>query len=365
MADFFGVLLLFFLVAGDRVPDVNEPHYWTKASHFWNPDFGQGDLFLASGNAHWLFYVTLGSLTMILPMTAAVWVGRGVLWLLLAWGWTWMMRGIWSSQGQACRYPWVGTLTAAGWLAGMFWGHLAGEWVLGGAEAKVAAYGFLFAAFGYFFRQRWTVGWLCLGVAGAFHIVVRGWGFISSIVLSYLLADCNRRGMSDWLSKHGKGAMLAMAGLLVGILPPLVADWGMPKELTTQAAYIQVYKRLGHHLAPTLMNPVRWQSHLELLLIAIGLVVAVARFSLPQRVAAQGSEVGSKTAKPLLFPGILWGVRWMLGLAIFGLSLALLGCLVDLGALQGFWTQESSARILKYYWFRWNDVAIPIWVATA
>ena len=46
--DFLGVFLLFFLTGIERIPAVNEPHYWTKAAHFWDSDFGRGDLFLES-----------------------------------------------------------------------------------------------------------------------------------------------------------------------------------------------------------------------------------------------------------------------------------------------------------------------------
>ena len=38
--DFLGVLCIFFIYAGSSVPAINEPHYWTKAAHFWNPGFG-------------------------------------------------------------------------------------------------------------------------------------------------------------------------------------------------------------------------------------------------------------------------------------------------------------------------------------
>jgi hypothetical protein len=58
-------------------------------------------------------------------------------------------------------------------------------------------------------------------------------------------------------------------------------------------------------------------------------------------------------------------LRWFLIQAIFGILVGLLGCLVDWGSLGGIWSKEIAAKILKYYWFRWNDVAMGLWVAAA
>ncbi len=49
LIDFLATFCVFWIYAGNQVPDVNEPHYWSKAAHFWNPELGRGDLFLESG----------------------------------------------------------------------------------------------------------------------------------------------------------------------------------------------------------------------------------------------------------------------------------------------------------------------------
>ena len=38
--------LVFFVMAGDPPPGVNEPHYLCRLKHFWNPGWCAGDLFL-------------------------------------------------------------------------------------------------------------------------------------------------------------------------------------------------------------------------------------------------------------------------------------------------------------------------------
>ncbi|MFM8583088.1 MAG: hypothetical protein ACKOFW_16535, partial [Planctomycetaceae bacterium] len=87
------MLLLLAGFARSAVPGVNEPHYWTKARHFWQPDWLERDLFLTSANAHAGFYATVGWLAAWLSLPAAVWVAR--LWAaaVLAWGFTTLARG--------------------------------------------------------------------------------------------------------------------------------------------------------------------------------------------------------------------------------------------------------------------------------
>ena len=53
--------------------------------------------------------------------------------------------------------------------------NLAGEWFVGGVEGKCYAYGFGFAAIAFWFRGRFPLTWILLGLACAFHIVVGIW----------------------------------------------------------------------------------------------------------------------------------------------------------------------------------------------
>lgn len=369
--DFLGVFLLFFLTGIERIPAVNEPHYWTKAAHFWDSDFGRGDLFLESANAHWLFYATFGSLTRLMDLDQAVWVGRLVLWVGLAAGWTMMMRRAFSDQHQRPPGAWVATLSGAAWCAAMRWGHLAGEWVIGGAEAKVAAYALVFAAFGFFFSKRWTLGWMCLGIACAFHVIVGIWVLLGSIFTSFVLDRLSpeekltgfRSISRAWWLKHGWGLPLAFFGLGLGMLPPLFADAQSTTLISTQAAMIQVYKRLGHHLAPTAMSALRWQAFAGLVMVALVVLVGCLWYgsNAPRMLASKRKQNFWTRARWSAWP---YGLRWILVQAIFGLLVGLLGCLVDWGAHYGIWSRELSAKVLKYYWFRWNDVAMGMWVAT-
>ncbi len=399
--DALGVFLVLFLFAAEPIPAVNEPHYWTKAKHFWDSSYAPGDIFIDSGNAHWLFYASFGLLTKIVPLPTAVWIARFILWGSLALGWTWMMHGFWGNprdphsalrtEIQLPSHPKIGliaTFSATLWLAGMSWGHLAGEWVAGGAEAKVAAYALIFFAFGFFFREHRTIAWMCLGGACAFHVVTGIWVMLGSICVSAALEARDGRPKNswstiaiDWWLKHGWGILLSTAGLVVGVVPAVIIDWGTPTVVTTQAALIQVYSRLGHHLAPSMFTAARWQAFLILFGITVILAASggllgffkISRFlpsfnSPPNRTNATARKL--PVTKNQLLDRRPIGLKWILGHALFAISIASIACAIDFGG--GGLSREVVAKILKYYWFRWNDVAMPmaamalaIWLATS
>ncbi|MCG8652893.1 MAG: hypothetical protein MI861_23840, partial [Pirellulales bacterium] len=107
---------------------VNEAHYLVKAKNFWQPEWCEQDLFVASGKAHTTFYALFGWPTRWFSLATTAWLGRLVGWLLLAVG---LQRLCW----VLCRQRYASLLVATIWIAGMEYGNLAGEWVVGGIEA--------------------------------------------------------------------------------------------------------------------------------------------------------------------------------------------------------------------------------------
>src|SRR5262245_27020267 len=81
------IVLVFFVMAGDPPPGVNEPHYLCRLKHFWNPGWCAGDLFLESTDTQVAFIWTFGWMTRWLSLSATAWVGRVIAWTLLAWAW--------------------------------------------------------------------------------------------------------------------------------------------------------------------------------------------------------------------------------------------------------------------------------------
>lgn len=167
------ILLVFFIEGAYPVPDVNEPNYLGKAIHFWNPQWAAGDFFLDSADAHYVFYFTFGWLSLLLPPLALAWTGRLFTWALLAWAWR---RLSWAVLPQR----WYAVLTAALWVACLNRFHMAGEWVVGGVEAKGFAYVFYLLGLEALVLRRWNRAWMLFGVAGAFHVLVGGWAVVAA-----------------------------------------------------------------------------------------------------------------------------------------------------------------------------------------
>ena len=384
--DFCFIFFIFFLYAGSAVPAINEPHYWTKAAHFWNPYFGKGDLFLESGDAHWLFFATFGLLTQYLPMTWAVWIGRFVTWIFLALGWTMLGRSIWnesdgspileSGRGDAARLqngrhklgPTMAGCWGLAWLAGMHYGHWAGEWVIGGCESKGIAYAMIFAGLACAVQKRWTLAWALLGGAAAFHVVTGIWVILCVLTVS-LWNDWGRSSresksesqtLGQWMSVHWIGWLLCLVGVTVGVVPAAAIDWGTDPVLASESAVKQVYTRLGHHLAPTRFNWIRWRDFgvqfacgcVALWMLTRSRWVSENAFSGPETYTTE-DPVSSHRELPR-------GLRLVVGWGLFGLAVAAVGLTIDLAFGRAFPTFAS--KILRFYLFRWNDVSFPMMV---
>lgn len=123
------IVSLCYLVGGSPPPSVNEPHYLGKAKQYWNPAWCAGDFFLESADAHEVFYWTFGWLTQFLSLSATAWVGRAIVWALFAISWLVLVRRITATR-------WAAVVSAVLLLPLIHYGHLAGEWLIGGIEAK-------------------------------------------------------------------------------------------------------------------------------------------------------------------------------------------------------------------------------------
>ncbi len=350
--DFVAVFCIFFIYGAGTVPAINEPHYWTKALHFWNPQFGQGDLFLDSGDAHWLFFATFGVLTKCFSLPIAVWIGRMICWGLLAFGWTQLTRSVFHAPGQLPR-PLIGAVWGTAWLIGMHWGHWAGEWVIGGCEAKGLAYGFFFLGLSNACRSRWKWAWLLIGCGGAFHVVTSVW-----VALSVLCADRIRCASPQfrwrpWIGKHAMGLGICLPLLAVGAIPALLIDWGIPSSVAIESATKQVYLRLGHHLSPTRFSEQRWQGFGVQL--AIGFMLLAILNRMPS--ALKGPNPPSD---PLRFENEQTppGLKLLLRVVLVALAIATIGLAIDV--ILTPLLPNVAATILRYYWFRWNDVTISM-----
>ena len=376
--DFLGVFCIFVIYAASAVPAINEPHYWTKAAHFWNPSFGANDLFLESGDAHWFFFATFGYLTQCLPLVWAVWTGRLLTWIFLALGWTMLGRSLWRTPdrtGSSSRFdslPMFASCWALTWLVGLHYGHWAGEWVVGGCESKGIAYALIFAGLAMAIRRNWTLAWTFLGLAAAYHVVTGIWVILCVATVSWLLERRESHGVRHWLTKHWLakhriGWLLCSVGIVIGAVPALAIDWGTDPQLASESAVKQVYTRLGHHLAPSRFSAIRWQSFG--IQVLCGTIVCLTLFrsrwvDSGEKQITSGPKNRENDDQPkashwfAFFATLPNGMQCMLGWGLFAFAVAIFGLLVDWMFGKSF--PEWTSKLLRFYLFRWNDVAMPM-----
>jgi hypothetical protein len=211
--------------------------------------------------------------------------------------------------------------------------HLAGEWVVGGVEAKCFAYGFVLLALRELVDRRWNWVWLLLGAATAFHPLVGGW---SVVVCSgiWLLEDRREMGVLTMLPGLVGGLLLG----LIGVLPALALTWNESAGVVAEANRIYVFDRLPHHLAllslPRNEVMIRLARH-GVLLVALAVFGRAVRHT-PVRRAVQ----------------FAWGAA----------ALALVGLVIELALSHD---PALAARLLRYYWYRLTDFAAAMAVALA
>lgn len=323
---------LFFVAGGDPVPGVNEPHYLCRLKHAVDPDFCPRDFFLASRDAHVTFVVAFAWLTTFLSVETIAWGGRLATWLALAWGW-------WRLSWTIVPRPMFAVLGGAIIVTGINEGNFAGEWMIGGFEAKCLAYVFVLLALRALVVGNWNWVWIHLGIATAWHALVGGW----SVLIHLWIWWCGGRGEAPFRQMLPALLLGGIVGL-VGVLPALWLSLGEPAEVSAEAAQIYVFDRLAHHLSPFSKAP-EWIANRigrHAAIVSLMAVLLVARWL---DLGRQGSRLAADPAgRVALF------ACGAMGLAVTGAAIEFaLGNHPDL-----------AARFLRYYWFRMSDVAVPI-----
>ncbi len=318
------IVLLFFLFVGPLTPEVNEPHYLSKARHYWNPQWCPEDHFLNSGDAHGVFYWSFGWITTLVSFPVAAWIGRVICWIGIAVSWQRMIAKI-------DNRPWIGFLAMAAGLAGINYLHMAGEWLIGGVEAKCFAYAIAFWAIGDALSQRWNRAWILLGVASAFHVLVGGW-MVVCLMISWLLCPQQRASLRSMLP----GLFLGGAISLVGVVPLLLLNREATDIQSNWASYYYVYERLSHHLVVhTFSDPFKW------------------RFSLATVGWAITAWILRNEDKLRVLNGIVAG----------SVVLVLIGVAIDQWFFNIVEDWLMATKLLRLYWYRIADIMVPLALA--
>lgn len=354
------VALFCILVCGQAPPDVNESHYLAKARHFWDPNFCPDDLFLSSADAHWLFFASTGWISLWVSLDAYAWVGRVTVWLAFAWMWvrftSLIFRTGWSILTSAVVF----------WILNWKF-HLAGEWVIGGFEGKSIAYVFVVLGLSGWMRRSWPE--LILGWGGAigFHALVGAW-FGCALALSEIALRLGPR-----LSFAPGAAAFCDAGPKTALATDLtVAAKAEKTRVGRNGIWPAVQIACGCGLALIGLAAAGWSQ--------LGATP-------PDLFAAARIQVTERLAHHLWFPamgvdrhaafGIVTGFWLLLGLK--GLPNPRLQALRVLGAaglafdwgglILSAWVDAenglsgTATSLLRLYWFRFGDFAIPLGVA--
>ena len=329
------------------VPGVNEAHYLCKARSYWEPAWCAGDLFLESAPAHRVFYQVCGWLTRDCSLEQTAWILRGIGMLVLAYGWVRMAQAF-GADG------WAALWSAWGFLAFSVLVSFSGEWIVGGIESKVLAYGLAFWALGAIGQQQWIRAAVLSGLSISMHPVVGLWCVICG-GLTFLWLVAGRVRWSELWLKCLICAVVLVICALPGVLPviSLALNSGSDPMLRTDADYLQVFYRLAHHL-----DPLRFPLQVYLIYGALltGWVAWHCRH-LFQRHDSQHAESDAKTVT-----SGAGNRRFLYGFVVASGLVAICGLLLGLGPrpalhMPGF---AWRAMLLRFYPFRLFDVMLPI-----
>lgn len=352
---FFLIFCVFFVYAAEAVPAVNESHYLLKAYVTYHAGPLTEDIFLGSADTHWLFFRIAGLLTLFCSLETTAWILRIVGWALLAYGWLKLV--------QRSRLPLIlAPFLAAAWLCGLHYGQLSGEWVVGGIEAKVIAYAFLFLGWSYLFTDKSYWVWPWLGASSAFHVLVGGWAVIATALALMLIG---RQDVRREFRQHLLFLFIGGALSLPGLVPALQTTVGVTAAENSAAAEIYVYQRIPHHLCFSKFSEKRRTAFL----IPLAGYILVATWFFVQRIPKLDSTKSPNSDDQRMVAEATSECRkhakiWLtLGAAT--LLLALMGIVIEQYGLQGEamgWASASltAAKLLKFYWFRLIDPVVPM-----
>jgi hypothetical protein len=390
LAEILVIFALFTLQGAWPTPDVNEPHYLGKAAHFWNPDWVRGDFFLDSADPHKVFYFAFGWLTLWLPLPVVAWTGRLLTWLLLAWSWRKLSIAILSPGGATAGLSSSANSTALldkpavapGWsilTAALFIMlnerlSMAGEWFIGGVEAKGFAYVLMLLGLEAMVRNRWNRAWLLFGASAGLHAVVGGW-CVAAAGLAWVFMGKNRPTLVSMLLALFGGFLLS----LLGVIPALALNRGIDAETIRQANVIYVFERLRHHLDI-------FQFKIEFLYrfaaMTFGYLFLAWRVNKITQIwegeapaepletsITSASPTSRQEPRPPNIPQTVLGQTSILGVAplrilqgfVAGtILIAMIGIAID---LTSFYDRTFAAGLLRFYWFRMADLFVPLGTA--
>ena len=303
----------------------NEVDILPLANHYADPSWVSQDWYLSqAGGYRFLFELTFGWLIVNFGFLATSIIGRLFCYSLVAIGLVLI--------GQQLRLSLPFLLLATIFFAGQGVGQgaSAGEWIVGGLEAKAVAYGLILMAIALMLAGRYLGMALLLGLATSFHVLVGGWAFLTTLGW-FCLRPSTR--LSKLREIYPLLLLFYVAASAVAI-PSVVQQFASTPESAIASSYIYVFLRLSHHL-----NPFAWHWLWMKLIISL-LLFGAALVRIKRQADLQGWSETDFARSGLAEFALVSLIPSVCGLAIAPFD------------AQGQW--------LQYYPFRFADVMMPL-----
>ena len=304
----------------------NEVDVLPLAKHYADPSWVSQDWYLSqSGGYRLLFERTVGWLIVSFGFLATSIIGRLFCYSLVATGLVLIGRKL----RLSLPFLLLATIFFAGQGVGQ--GAIAGEWMVGGLEAKAVAYGLILIAIALMLAGRYRGMALLLGLATSFHVLVGGWAFLTTLGW-FCLRPSNR--LSKLKDKYLL-LLLLYATASACAFPSILQQLTSNTQSAIAPSYIYVFFRLSHHL-----NPSSWNNFLWIKLTVHLLLLGASIVWIKRQADRQGRS-------PAYFAQI--------GLAEF----TLVSLIPFIGGL-AIAPFDSQGQWLQYYPFRFGDVMLPL-----
>lgn len=243
----------------------------------------------------------------------AIFIGRIISYLLISYALFSLIEAL-SSKRKYVVY--ILTITIQFYF--FSYGIGAGEWMVGGFDTKVFAYGFVLLSFASFLSGHIKRGWFCAGLALSLHALI-GTYHIFCLLPSIILFQ-NRAAKRELL----KSFPLFLLGGIFGIYSIYQYLLEMSSGLQTTGYDIYVNISVAHHVMPDHFPSITW--------------IYLFCFSVLNIFLIRSHQ--SSVQKRISIYALASVIFILIGLILFFLM--------------------GSTHLLRYYFFRFGDVMLPL-----
>ena len=309
----------------------NEVHFLPLAKQFGDPAWVPGDFYYNSPPSYRLLFLQLfAPLTIHFGFLATSILGRLGGYTLIA------TAIVLIAQKLGIKLPTLLVALSLFLYLNPKQSMIAQEWLIGGIESKVFAYGFLLFSLLFLSEYKYGRMALCLGLTNSFHVLVGGWAsFIFGLSIwntNHWLRIRQRSGLEKLklLGGYGIGSVFALYPLILELSHSFLATGNaLTDDLPVPASFLYTFLRTPHHT-----NPYSWPIGSWILpIVYVGILLTLKLNSLD-------SPNSDTLREDLRRYGLF---------SLIPIGLGILAIPID---LQG--------RFLQYYPFRVGAILVPL-----